>query len=195
MSQTSRFGTSTRVAGFVLGLTAVFGAALGVGALAGPDTAVATAPGHDEGHDDGHDEGRDGQDGSGTAQPSPDSEGAASSLPGGLTLAQDGYALRLAAPTARAGTDVPVSFTVTGPDGAPVTRFDIEHEKRLHLIAVRRDQSGFQHVHPTLAGDGTWSTTLDLRPGTWRLFADFTATGADPMVLGADLSVGCDFAP
>ena len=30
----------------------------------------------------------------------------------------------------------------------------MEHEKQLHLIVVRRDFSGFQHVHPTLADDG-----------------------------------------
>ena len=30
------------------------------------------------------------------------------------------------------------------------TAYDVDHGKRLHLIAVRRDFSGFQHVHPTL---------------------------------------------
>ena len=58
-----------------------------------------------------------------------------------------------------------------------MTRFDVEHDKRLHLIAVRRDFSGFQHVHPQMALDGTWTTTLDLSAGQWRLFADFKATG------------------
>ena len=33
---------------------------------------------------------------------------------------------------------------------------------------------GFQHLHPTLAKDGTWSTPLTLpRAGTYRVFADF----------------------
>ncbi len=169
--------TSTKVAGFAIGLAAVFAVALGVGSLVRPDTPAATsteptmaANGHAE-------------------------AGMATELPGGLAVAQQGYALRLATPTAASGADVPVSFTITGPDGKPVTSFDVAHEKRLHLIAVRRDQSGFQHVHPTLAADGTWSTGLDLSPGTWRLFADFTATGASPLTLGADLSVAGDFQP
>lgn len=68
-----------------------------------------------------------------------------------------------------------------------MTTYDVEHEKQLHLIAVRRDCTGFQHVHPELAPDGTWSTDLDLPPGQWRLFADFKATGAHALTLGADL--------
>ena len=40
--------------------------------------------------------------------------------------------------------------------------YDVEHEKQLHLIVVRRDLTGFQHVHPTLAADGTW--TVAARP-------------------------------
>ena len=77
---------------------------------------------------------------------------------------------------------------IDGPDG-PVTAYDVEHEKRLHFIAVRRDFTGFQHVHPVLDADGTWSTDLDLTPGQWRVFADFKPTGAEAVTLGADLSV------
>ena len=33
--------------------------------------------------------------------------------------------------------------------------FDVEHEKRMHLIVARRDLTGFQHLHPTQAADGT----------------------------------------
>jgi hypothetical protein len=104
-------------------------------------------------------------------------------------VSQDGYTLALVEPSAPAGNDVPVSFTITGPDGEPVTAYGIEHEKRLHLIAVRRDFTGFQHVHPEMSPDGTWSTALDLSAGQWRLFADFKATGADALTLGADLAV------
>ncbi|WP_235738846.1 DUF748 domain-containing protein [Nocardioides alcanivorans] len=68
------------------------------------------------------------------------------------------------------------------------------HEKQLHLIAVRRDLTGFQHVHPTLGERGTWRTELDLTPGTWRVFADFSAHGA-PLTLGADLQVAGDYEP
>ncbi|MGW5238296.1 hypothetical protein ACWEOW_05150 [Monashia sp. NPDC004114] len=179
--------TTTKVTGFAVGLAAVFAVALGVGSLVGSDTPMTAATaGHDQSGADAHGHGS-------PSMGSPNEP--ASELPGGLAVAQEGYALKLATPTAAAGAGVPVSFTIAGPDGKPVTAFDIAHEKQLHLIAVRRDQSGFQHVHPTLAADGTWSTRLDLRPGTWRLFADFTATGASPLTLGADLSVAGDFQP
>ena len=110
-------------------------------------------------------------------------------------VSQHGYTLTLADERVTPGTDRPVRFTVTGPDGDAVTEYDTQHEKQLHLIAVRRDFSGFQHVHPTLGDDGAWSTDLDLTPGSWRLFADFRATGADALTLGADLAVDGRFEP
>jgi len=115
-------------------------------------------------------------------------------LPGGLMSAQDGYTLTLGRTTLPAGSAVPVSLTITGPDGSPVTAFDVVHGKALHLIAVRRDVSGFQHVHPSLSR-GVWSTTLDLTPGVWRVFADMTPTGAEALKLGTDLMVPGQFQP
>ena len=54
-------------------------------------------------------------------------------------FAQDGYQLTgVTAPTAT-GEDGELSLTVTGPDGHPVTDFELEHEKELHLIVVRSD--------------------------------------------------------
>jgi hypothetical protein len=177
----------TRIAVFAVGLGVVFAAALGVGNAVG---SVADEPvAHDDGHADtdtdadAHGEGH----GGGTAT--------AADVPGGLMVSQDGYALRLADDETRPGRAVPVAFTIEGPDGEPVTEYDVEHEKRLHLIAVRRDFSGFQHVHPELDADGVWSTELALTPGNWRLFADFAPSGADGVTLGADLAVSGDYRP
>ncbi|MDR7279536.1 hypothetical protein [Catenuloplanes atrovinosus] len=99
------------------------------------------------------------------------------------------------APSPRA----PFRFVIQTADGTPVTDFAVVHDKRLHLIVVRRDLSGYQHLHPELAPDGTWSTELALpTAGTWRVFADFTATTAAGAqvagTLGVDLSVGGDYA-
>ncbi|GAA1506872.1 hypothetical protein [Nocardioides humi] len=168
--------TPTRLAGFGAIAVAVFGIALLAGRLTGP--VDAEPAGHDDAHDDRvH------------LAPATTAE-----IPGGLMTSQDGYTLALADDRASAGDGTPVSFTISGPDGAPVTAYDVQHEKQLHLIAVRRDFSGFQHVHPTLH-DGVWSTELDLTPGTWRLFADFKATGGSALTLGADLAVEGDFRP
>ena len=90
---------------------------------------------------------------------------------GGLTLDVDRTELRR-------GADESLSFRVLGNDGAPVRDFEVEHEKRMHLIVVRRDGSGFQHLHPRLAADGTWSTPIKLDDaGDYRVFADFKREG------------------
>ena len=98
----------------------------------------------------------------------------------GLAAAQDGY--RMTSPTADAPADrsADYRFTVTGPDGRPVTDFTVDQTKRMHFYAIRTDLTGFQHLHPTMAKNGTWTAPLSaLRPGTWRLYASFTpATGS-----------------
>jgi hypothetical protein len=71
-------------------------------------------------------------------------------------------------------------FTVRAPDGAVVTRYETVHDKQLHLIVVRTDLTGYQHLHPSLGPDGVWSTPLTLAaPGSWRIFADFATIGSD----------------
>ena len=167
---------TTKLVGFLVALVAVFGGAVGIGRAVGPvDTPAAD-------HSD-----MAGMDGMEMAEPG--------AIPKGLMVSQDGYTLRLARTTVSPGTAVPLSFTIEGPDGNPVTEFDVEHEKELHLIAVRRDFSGFQHVHPVRAEDGTWTTSLDVTAGQWRLFADFKATGAEPITLGNDLAVRGNYLP
>lgn len=115
--------------------------------------------------------------------------------PPGLAVASDG--LRLVAPsTRRAGVTEDYTFKVVDDRGATVHDFDVEHDKRLHFIAVRRDLTGFQHLHPTQRADGSWSTPLTLRePGAYRVFADFTPSGGEKTTLGADVLVGGDFTP
>jgi hypothetical protein len=183
--------TLTKVAIFVVGLAVVFAGALGIGNAVGP---VADEPvAHDEEHGAGA-----GDEHGGHAEEAEEAEEGAESvaeIPGGLMVSQNGYTLRPTADSARPGAEVPISFTIEGPDGHPVTEYDVEHEKLLHLIAVRRDFSGFQHVHPELDADGVWTTDLDLTPGEWRVFADFKATGAYPLTLGTDLAVSGDYAP
>jgi hypothetical protein len=100
---------------------------------------------------------------------------------GGLTSTAGGYTFTVT------GTS-PLTFHIQGPDGRPVTRFAVVHEKPLHLIVVRRDLTGYQHVHPTMAPDGTWTVALALpAPGPYRAYADFTALDGNAVVLGVDL--------
>jgi len=181
--------TPAKVIGFVAALAAVFGITLGAGRLFGPVGTLAASAGHDT-HSSMQPGTQGGADAAGT-EPRAD----AAHLPGGLQVSQDGYTLRLSQSELAAGSDSPVLFVIEGPDGKPVTDYTPQHEKELHLIAVRRDFSGFQHVHPIRSVEGTWSTTLALTPGSWRLFADFATPGAEPMTLGADVSVAGTFTP
>ncbi|MBH0778977.1 hypothetical protein [Nocardia bovistercoris] len=164
--------TATKFAGFALGLAAVFGLALATGALLGPEPAPPAA--HDT-------EAHTGQ--AGTPE-----------IPGGLMVTDRGYTLRLENPIATPAPDAVVRFRILDAEGAPVTTYLPEHEKDLHLIAVRRDMVGYQHVHPTLDAAGTWSAALDLtRAGEYRVFADFVPNGGPDLTLGADLRVAGDY--
>jgi hypothetical protein len=176
-SERQELDAPTKLLGFVVGIAFLFLAALFVGDKIGPDaqaTAVASHNGHDA-----HDE---------TAAPA--------AVPAGLQATQDGYTLSLDRSVTESGPEVPVAFTISGPDGAALIDYDVMHTEELHLIVVRRDLTDFQHVHPTRNASGTWSTALDLtRPGPYRLFADFTPAGGENITLGAELTVPGDYRP
>lgn len=188
---------AARIAAFTVALAVLFGAGAGLGTLVGPDTAAAAAAptSHTDagadgaGHSGGHGGGGDARPGSGPT-------GAAGDAVEGLDVSREGYTLEtLAAPSA-AGMPAELAFRVLGPSGAPVTAYTPTHDKPLHLIVVRRDQSGFQHLHPVLGPDGTWRTPLTLDAGDHRLLADFAPDGrADALTLGRDLPVGGDYRP
>jgi hypothetical protein len=163
---------------FVLGLVAVFAAAFGVGRLAGP--AVPAGTGHEMG------QGPAGASGGGHAS---EDGHAGVDVPGGLQVAEHGYRLELLSPSLSTDDVRSLRLRVLGPDGTPVTSYTPTHDKDLHLILVRRDLSGFQHLHPELGPDGVWETPVRVpAAGQYRVFADFQPAGrAEPLTLGADL--------
>jgi hypothetical protein len=113
--------------------------------------------------------------------------------PDGLASSRNGYTLVPDDPMLGSGT---FAFRITGPDGTPVTAFDESHDKRLHLIVVRRDTTGFRHLHPEMDAAGTWRVPLTVDAGgAYRAFADFVPTGGPPTTLGTDLFAAGDFRP
>ena len=107
----------------------------------------------------------------------------------GLAVSDDGLTLELARNTAPQGTPFALGFRIVGRDGQTVRDFDVEHTKRMHFIVVRRDMTGFQHLHPTQNPDGTWSLPVSLpEAGAYRVFADFSADG-EPYTLADDIAV------
>ncbi|HEV2087878.1 MAG TPA: hypothetical protein VGR21_06180 [Cryptosporangiaceae bacterium] len=188
--------TPAKLGLFALVLALVLGAGLAAGRffdLGGHSTA-----GHG---DSSHGDSRHGDASSTTAHGDGDGHDAkpatAPAFPKGLLVSQDGYTLRPATTILPAGRST-FSFTVLGPDNRPVREYTPTHDKDLHLILVRRDLSGFQHLHPTRDAAGTWSVPLDLvEPGTYRAFADFApkAKGENALTLGVDLSVPGGYQP
>ncbi|MGH3775943.1 MAG: hypothetical protein ACRDRR_09455 [Pseudonocardiaceae bacterium] len=173
--------TAAKLSIYGAALALLVGGGYAVGTAAGPlSTVTAASGGHgslsgadNAGHGDAH---------SGTV---PETAG---DQPGGLSSNKDGYTFTPTDPTLTPGTTENFTFRITGPDGAPVTAFDVEHDKRMHLIVVRRDTTGFQHVHPEMAPDGSWRVPLTLpAAGSYRAFADFTPTGSGDTTLGVDL--------
>jgi hypothetical protein len=154
-------------------LAVVVGGGAGLGAAAGPidvddDAEHATHPAAD------------------AAEATP----AADVLPGGLAVAGPGYRLDVPVTTLAHGEPSTFAFRVVDDAGAPVTRFAVEHEKRLHLVVVGRNLVDYAHLHPQLGEDGTWRVELPALPaGSYRAFADFRPTGADALTLGVDLTV------
>jgi hypothetical protein len=107
----------------------------------------------------------------------------------GLAVSENGMTLELARRTAPRGRPFEAAFRIVDRRGQTVRDFDVEHTKRMHFIVVRRDMTGFQHLHPTEAADGTWSVPVTLPgAGSYRVFADFSVDDT-PYTLADDLAV------
>ncbi|HEU0042548.1 MAG TPA: hypothetical protein VFQ15_09375 [Jiangellaceae bacterium] len=184
--------TLITLGGFAGAIAVAFGAAFALGSAAEP-ISTPTESDHSASSETDHEEGQvsiaEGHGGHDATAPT-------AVLPG-LAVSEAGYTLVPVATTLPAGDATDFRFSVTDPEGGPVHAYTEEHEKELHLIAVRRDLSGFQHVHPTRDAEGTWSVPLDLSVGgTWRVFADFTpAELGRGLTLGTDVTVAGEFVP
>ena len=167
--------TAARLGIFAALLAVVVAAGLVLGAALDPD-----ARGDDE---DGHTE-------TGTTHETEQPTG-----PRGLAVADDG--LRLVAEHTDLSTagGEPFRFKILDARGRAVTNFEVEHDRRMHVIAVRRDLSDYHHVHPRLTDNGTWEVDLELADsGSYRVFADFKRDG-ESHTLGVDVSVPGRYAP
>ena len=131
--------------------------------------------------------------GAGHSEPSVgahESSGAAKPRPvRGLAVAENGLRVVVDDPELRRGARERLAFRIVNDRGDTVRDFDVEHEKRMHLIVARRDLTGFQHLHPKQAEDGTWAADVTIEgPGSYRLFADFARRGENH-TLASDLRI------
>jgi hypothetical protein len=173
-----------KLAGFLLALAAAFGLALAAGAAVGPEPAE-DAPTTHGGAIERHGEG------AGPAKTAHEGSSAAAA-PRGLATADDGLRLVVATPELDRGRTRTLRFRIVDAHDRALRAFELGHERRMHTIVVRRDLVGFQHVHPRMDPDGTWSVPLALAaPGSYRLYADFVHDG-EPHTLAGDLRVDGD---
>ena len=84
-----------------------------------------------------------------------------------------------------------LTFRVLDPaTGKTVEKFEVVHEKLMHLFVVSENLEYFAHVHPVLQGDGTFRLPLTVPyGGMYRLLADFYPAGAVPQLALATLFV------
>jgi hypothetical protein len=114
---------------------------------------------------------------------------------GGLAISAGDYALRIAWMPSEGDLEGRLDFWILVRNRRAAGNFDEQHKQRMHLIVVRRDLFHYQHLHPSMSEDGTWSIPLTLpEPGIYRVFADFTIDG-EPLTLGADLDAPGDYEP
>jgi hypothetical protein len=105
----------------------------------------------------------------------------------GLRTELAGLELESASRSLAAGGWATWRFRVVDCDGKAVRKFEPEQGKLLHLIVVRSDFTGYQHLHPTLAADGSWSVDVKApKAGRYRAIADFVIDGRK-YVLGTTL--------
>lgn len=175
--------TASRLAAFAAALALLGGAAAGVGAatdatppfqdclkVAAADAGFGAGAMSDAGHG-----------GARMVEAIPGADGLRSEL-AGVTL------LPIPRPFS-AGATATWRFMLTDCKGNALHDFEPENGKRLHLIVVRSDLTAYQHLHPALGRDGTWSVKLATpRAGRYRAIADFVVDGRK-YVVGTTLAV------
>jgi hypothetical protein len=178
-----------RLAVYAAALIAVFGIAVAVGSLfetadTDSDAGHGSSMGHgaksgqeeemSTEHDNGH--------------------SAMSEAPAGLAVADESYRLRLETTQLRQGEGSELRFLISDGEGQALTRFDELHDRRMHLIVVRRDGAEFNHLHPEMDEAGTWTAALNLEEaGVYRAFADFSVEGEQHTLAGDVFVSGSDF--
>jgi hypothetical protein len=159
--------TTSRLAAFAAVLALAFAGAAAVGAAtdATPplQDCLKIAAGSDEMQEPGHD-------GEPMIEAVPGADGLRSEL-AGVELAPEPAEFE-------AGGSATWRFRVVDCDGNAVRDFEPEQDKLLHLIVVRTDFTGYQHLHPVLGEDGTFSVEVATpRAGDYRAIADFVIDG------------------
>lgn len=90
-----------------------------------------------------------------------------------------------------------ITFEILDPvTGKRCTRFQIVHEKLLHLFILSQDLNFFAHEHPVHQQDGTFVFETKLpKPGMYRLAADYYPDSGTPQIAVATVISAGDAVP
>jgi hypothetical protein len=131
-----------------------------------------------------------------TASPSSSAMAGMDDMPAGdgLAASSAGFTMKPRTTMLPSGQPASYQFMIMNAAGKAVTSFETDQTKLMHFYLIRSDVTGFQHLHPTMAADGTWTAPVAATaPGSYRAYASFiarNATGkATPVVVSVDAPV------
>jgi hypothetical protein len=108
----------------------------------------------------------------------------------GTSPTADGFTLNVATFDNTVTGEQQLGFVITGEADTTVTEFEAHHEKKMHMVIVKHDLTGYQHLHPEMAEDGSWRVPVAFgTEGFFHVVVDFVS-GGKAVVLGTDLQVG-----
>lgn len=96
----------------------------------------------------------------------------------------------------QAGSPTKLVLQIQDDDGTPIKKFDLLHEKLVHLIVVREGLDEFAHLHPEVDASGMITIEFAFpKSGKYRLFADHQPQGKSPGLAAGELGVTGDDEP
>lgn len=90
----------------------------------------------------------------------------------------------------KSNQETDIFLDIKDASGKAVEVFSAVHEKEMHLLAIKRDLSVFQHLHPDYLGKGRFQIkTTFPKAGRYKLYADFLPEGANQQLASHELVV------
>jgi hypothetical protein len=92
----------------------------------------------------------------------------------------------------RPGRPAHLTFTVRHPDTRDTVKsFATVHDKQFHLFIVSHDLEYYDHVHPVMEPDGSWTIDVTVpKAGYYKLISDFLPLGGTPQIIPELLVAG-----
>lgn len=89
----------------------------------------------------------------------------------------------------KVGENVTLYFKFLQPGtGDVVKKFEYVHTKLFHLFVISQDMEFFEHIHPVMHPDGTWTIdTVFPKPGYYKVLCDILPSGGSSQFLAAPI--------